>query len=170
MMRGFSLPELLVTVSMVAMVMLFTFPRFSGLSDAYYVQNESRRLLVFLQTIRLFAEHSNKKWLIFLDKKNHSDHWCVIAIEKDEDMSLPISCEKRDKGQHYQPFFTGKTQLISQKGMPFLVTIFNGVRGSSKPHHFILQAGEACVKFVFNNTLNIKTELKQCELFVGKPY
>lgn len=155
---GFSTIEVLIVLSIITMLSLFTLPYWQGLSAEGKLKMEARQLMVFLQELRQLADEHNSRWVIELRANNGSKSsakWYIYATEKNSKNLMQI------QRKQYLPLFS-QTQVSSPASLPKVITTFDGVRGGTKSSNLTLKIQQFCVKFVFSNTIYIRTEYSQC--------
>ena len=160
-MKGFTLLEVLISLFIISVVLLFSMPYWQQ-SEQQFLQKDQQNLYLFLRTIQARAENSSQIWLILANRNPVNNEWCLTAQVKRNQLCNCLTrqpCEKSLYAHFYYPQFPQKTVLISPKWYPTEVARFNGSRNTIDANCFVLQAGGQRTLFSFFNigTIRLKS-------------
>lgn len=157
--KGFTLLEILIVLSIIGMVMLFSLPTWQKTDAQIILNKEQQKLYVFLRQIQARVENSNDIWFLLASRNISKQQWCLTAQPKREqlcDCLNPQSCSQQQNIYFYYPYFPQQTMLNAKSYYPKELSRFNGTRNTFSTVCFVLQAGQSRTLFSLFNVGSLK--------------
>lgn len=146
--RAVSLIELLTTLTVMAMALLFFSPVLFHWQDTLKLQQEISLLKSFLYQVQARSHYQQKDYSLFISQD--ADRWCAVAIAKTPFFSPPCNClvaspcHQSPDSLHYQPSISS-IKLGSRDLYPRLFLTLNA-KGS---------LDSRCIKLTLNQVSQI---------------
>lgn len=105
--RGFSLVELLVGISIIAIVMVVVGFQFFGWQAKYKVESEIKELEATFMDARIRARQKNRTYFIYCDKSSDNAQRSYVTYEDDGDDQLEFNGDDEEVGD------------LTQRGLPY---------------------------------------------------
>lgn len=105
--RGFSLIELLVAITIIAIVMVVTGVQFFGWQAKYKVESEIKELEATLMDARMRARQKNRAYFILCDKSTDEARRSFVVYEDDGDEIFELNGDDTEVGD------------LTKRGLPY---------------------------------------------------
>lgn len=145
--RGFTLLEMLISVSILAIIASLSVPIWQKYNDRQLLELEQKKLMLFLTKVQYFAESTMMTWILTVNKNPVSQQWC-ITVQKDVfpycDCAYPASCDLNVLPNFY--YLNPKIDLRTRDYYPKVSVRFKGIRHTVESD---------CILLRINNTFSL---------------
>lgn len=90
--RAFTLIEILITLSILVISILFISPVLFSLQDRWALESEIENISSFIYQIQTKARFEKKNYSLTIAQNNDEKKWCIIAIQKESSKQVTCNC------------------------------------------------------------------------------
>nr|WP_314740293.1 Type II secretory pathway, pseudopilin PulG [uncultured Haemophilus sp.] len=90
--RAFTLIEILITLSILIISILFVSPVLFSLQDRWALESEIENITSFIYQIQTKARFQKKNYSLTIAQNNDEKKWCIIAIQKESTKQVTCNC------------------------------------------------------------------------------
>lgn len=167
--QGFTLLEILIVVSILAMILRFTTANLTGFYDGFLLNKTEQGLQNFLRGISYKAVNTNDVLNLYIKQDSailgEDNSWCMF-LQKLEDSRLEnnyanLSCKQI--GQNNSTFIapSNKVKIQARSFYPDEIMVIDGLRDTLRATCFNLQIGDIKSTFSFYNVGSLKLKKYQ---------
>lgn len=92
MLKSFSLLEILITIAILVISLLFISPVIFRLQDSIALNSEIENIQSFIYQIQNKARFSKRNYTLTISQNNQTKKWCIIAVQKPSSKQLICDC------------------------------------------------------------------------------
>ena len=90
--RAFTLIDILITLTLLTISILFISPILFSLQDKWALESEIENLSSFIYQIQTKARFQKKNYSLTIAQNNNEKKWCIIAIQKESSKQVICNC------------------------------------------------------------------------------
>ena len=152
-MRGFTLFESLLVLSLIALSLLAAQPLWHSHSQ-WRLSQEATRLDYFLQLLRERSQYSASTWVLMAARDPVNETWCLAAQPELKEEEIWCDCLHPQQCQQallYYPLTQGYILLKAAAWYPQPLSLFKNIRNSEQANCLRLQHGQEKVIFLISD-------------------
>lgn len=92
MLKSFSLLEILITIAILAISLLFISPVVFYLQDTIAINSEIENIQSFIYQIQNKARFTKQNYTLTISQDNQNKKWCIIAVQKPNSKQVICDC------------------------------------------------------------------------------
>ncbi|WP_044470346.1 prepilin-type N-terminal cleavage/methylation domain-containing protein [Mannheimia massilioguelmaensis] len=171
MLKGFTLLEVLIVILLLSLSVSIAIPSWKSLEEKQMLQQEQKRLLLFIKHIQARVENSHQIWHLVVNHSSNNHVWCIVAhIKKDNmvcDCLKPNTCSQELYPHFYHPLFPTQVKFVGKKYYPQIAAKLGGIRRTTENNCFSLvsQHEQAVLSFSKMGNISIKDKKSHSACF-----